>query len=166
MQFGPQLVLGDAGLQRRLHLAHRRLASDDRAAHAKDLVRRFDEARILHHRFAIADGYAEACQLGHAFGIEVVDGDAAVAAAMLTHEVGNAGRPALDALAGELAAIEIDPRHGRPDLVDHAGMIGQMLAGEIVEQHDRPVGGDEAVAGVVVRDPELHVGRSRSRSGY
>ena len=159
MQFGPQLVFGDAGSQRRFHLAHRGLAGDDRAAHAEDLVGRFDEAGVLHHRLAIADGNAEARECGDAFGIEMIGGDAAVSAAMFLDEIGNAGRPALDALAGQLAAIEIDPRHRRPDLVDHAGMVGQMLAGEIVEQHDRPFGRDEAMAGVVVRDPQLHVGR-------
>ena len=83
VQFGPQLVLGDAGFQRRLHLAHRRLAGDDRAAHAQDLVGRFDEARVFHHRFAIADRNAEAGERGDAFGIEVIGGDAAVSAAML-----------------------------------------------------------------------------------
>ena len=158
MQFGPQLVLGDAGLQRRLHLAHRRLAGNDGAAHAQDLVRRLDEAGILHHRLAIADGNAEPGEFGDALGIEMVDGDAAVAAAVLPDQIGDAGRPALDAPVAQFAAIEIDPRHGRPHLVDHAGMIGQVLAGEIVEQHDRPFGGDEAVAGRVVRDPQLHVG--------
>ena len=38
-------------------------------------------------------------------------------------------------------------------------MVGQVLAGEIVEEHDRAFCGDEAVAGRIVRDPELHVGR-------
>ena len=58
----------------------------------------------------------------------------------------------------QFAAVEIHPRHRRPHLVDDAGMVRQVLAGEIVEQHDRPFGRDEAVAGRVVRDPELHVG--------
>ena len=93
MQFGPQLVLGNAGLQRRLHLAHRRLAGDDRAAHAQDFVRRFDEPRVLHHRLAIADGDAEPGEFGHAFRVEMVDGDAAVAAAMFPHEIGDARPP-------------------------------------------------------------------------
>ena len=61
---------------------------------AEDLVGRFDQPRVFHHRLAIADGNAEPGEFGDAFGIEVVDGDAAVAAAMLADEIGDAGRPA------------------------------------------------------------------------
>ena len=50
---------------------------------AQDLVRRFDQPRVLHHRLAIADRDAEPGELGDAFRVEMVDGDAAVAAAML-----------------------------------------------------------------------------------
>ena len=161
MQFGPQFVFGDAGLQRRFHLAHGRLAGNDGAAHGKDLVRRLDETGVLHHGFAIADADAEPREFLDAFRVEVVDGDPAVAAAVLGDEVGDAGGPAAHLMLGQLAAVEIHPRHGRAHLVDDAGMIGQMLAGEIVEQHHRPLGGDEAMPGRIVRDPELHVGRIR-----
>ena len=91
--------------------------------------------------------------------VEVVDGNAPVAAAMFANDVGDAFRPALDLHVGQLAAVEIHPRYGRANLVDDAGMVGQVLAGKIVEQHHRTVGGNETVAGRVVRHPQLHVGR-------
>ena len=75
------------------------------------------------------------------------------------HQIGDAGGPAADLLLGQFAAIEIHPRHGRPHLVDDAGMVGQMLAGEIVEQHHRAFGGDETMPRRIVRHPQLHVGR-------
>jgi len=37
-------------------------------------------------------------------------------------------------------------------------MVGQVLTREIVEQHHRPVGGDETMPRRVVRHPQLHVG--------
>ena len=132
---------------------------------AEDLVGRLDQPRVFHDRLAIADGDAEPGEFGDAFRVDVVDRDAAVAAAMLAHQIGDAGGPARDAPVRQLAAIEIYPRHRRAHFVDDAGMVGKVLAGEIVEQHDRTFGRDEAVARRVVRDPELHVGRSRSRSG-
>ena len=104
MQFGPQLVLGDAGSQARLHLGHRRLAGDDGAAHAEDLVGRLDEAGILHDRLAIADRNAEPGELGDAFRVQMVDGDAAVAAAMRVNEIGDGRSPALDTLVRQFAA--------------------------------------------------------------
>ena len=109
MQLGPELILADAGYERRLHLAHRGLAGDDCAAHGQYLVGRFDQPGVFHHRLAIADGDAETGELGHAFRIEMVDRDAAVAAAMFAHEIGDAGRPARDAPVRQFAAVEINP---------------------------------------------------------
>ena len=93
-----------------------------------------------------------------ALGVDMVEREAPVAAAVRAHQVGDLGGPARRVLGDSIAALEEIPAATGPHLVDQIEMRRQMRAAVEVEHDHRPVGRDEGVARRVVQAPDLHVG--------
>ena len=161
VQDGPELVLGHARLERLAHARHGGLADRDRLAHAGELLRRLDGAGDLQDLLAVPDLDPEVRQRRSALRLAVVQRQAPVAAAVGRHQVGDLGGPGLGALLETRPGAEVVPGDGGPHLVDRFQAGGQVLAVVEVEHHDRPLGGDEAVAHGVVQGPDRHVAAAR-----
>ena len=154
----PQLLLGDAGAELPLHHGHRRLARGERAAHGLDLVGRFDRPRELHRRLPLVHADALRPERFDALGVDMVEREAPVAAAVRAHQVGELRGPTRSVLGDAIAALEEIPAAPRPHLVDQIEVRRQVRAAMEVEHDHRPVGRDEGVARRVVQAPDLHVG--------
>ena len=146
MQMRPELVLGDAGPQHLAHLGHAGLAGRDGDVHAGDLVGGFDRARQLHHLLPVEDLDAGLLQQVGAQRLQLVDGDALVAAAAARDQLQDLRRPDLGDFLAARPGVEIIPAAGGPHLGDGLEPVGEMLAIMEVEEGDRPLGRDIAIA--------------------
>ena len=117
-----------------------------------------DRARDLHHLLAVVHADALRLERCDALGIDMVDREPPVAAAVRAHQIGDLRGPARGVLGDAIAALEEVPAAPRPHLVDQVELRREVLAAVEVEHDHRPVGRDEGVAHRVVQAPDLHVG--------
>ena len=129
----------------------------DGDVHAGDLVGGFDRARQLHHLLPVEDLDAGLLQQVGAQRLQLVDGDPLVAAAAARDQLQDLRRPDLGDFLAARAGVEIIPAAGGPHLGDGLEPVGEMLAIMEVEEGDRPLGRDIAVARGVVQRPDRHV---------
>jgi len=77
MQFGPELVLGNAGTKRIAHPRYPRVGGRDGAFDAGNLLRAFDRARLLADGLTVQQSKTLRLQCVSAEGIKPVDGQSA-----------------------------------------------------------------------------------------
>ena len=157
VQMRPEFVLGHAGAQDIAHLGHAGFGGDDGRAHGRQFQRQLDGPRGLDERLTLRRLDAQAIQRGDAEWVAAIDREAAVAAAVLAHQVGQFLGPGLGLLGRAMAGAEEVPGGRQAGLVDGGDASRDVFAVVEVEQHGRPVGRHEGVADRVVHGPDLHV---------
>ena len=159
MQFGPQRVLGDPWLHRRAHLFDRPLAYRNGVAYQRNLARRLDLARILHHLEPVDDPVAQTLHLVDAVRRHPVYGDSLVPPVMLSDHRVQIRRPGLRLFRLPLSGQEVEKGNTRADLVDSGEPFAEQSVAPQLEQPDRTLGRDIDVTHLIVGAPDLHVRR-------
>ena len=157
VQERPQRVLGHSRLQRFAHPRDAAVAHRERVRHSRDLVRRLDRARVLHDLLALEDFDALGAHEVEAQRIQAVEGDAAIAAAMIADHGGDRLGERLRLLDLPHAGRHVVPADERAALADGLDAFGEMLAAAEFEQDRLAFRRHEAVAGGHVRRPHGHV---------
>ena len=161
MELGPDLSLGHARLHSLTHVGHGRLAGVGGAAHGPDLVGAFDLAGLLHHLLAVGDRDPTPFEGLEPEVAALVDRDTGVGPAVVGDDIEDIGRPPLRDLLVAVARQEVGRADRRAGLGDDVAVARQELTPLVVPHDDIAVAAHEGVAGRVVHDPELHVGRVR-----
>ena len=125
-----------------------------------ELVRGLDLARVFQRFLAVEEVEPQCLERGAAFRIDVVDRQAAIGAALRTHQVVDLLCPLRNHLLLAVGDAEVVPERAAPRLADRFDAVGEMLAVAIVEDRGFALRRHEAIARGVVHRPDRHVARA------
>ena len=158
MKRRPHLVFRHARTHRIAHFLNRHLAGMNGAAHRTNFVVILDGAGMLGQHLALDDLDALLDQPHIARGLDLVDGETLVRAAVRLHHIDHLVDEVGGCRLGLVAGLEVEEAGTVTHLADKRQMRGQMLAIMEIPQDHLALGRHEAGARRVVRDPQLHIG--------
>ena len=157
VQDAPELVLGDAGLERGTDALDREVADRHRRAQAAQLLGRLDHPRLLDRRLHADELDPARQEAGGRLRVAAVHGEPTVAASVPLDQPRDLLGPPQRLLADARAGEEVGEGRAGALLVDRVEIPADVPAARELEQHHRPLGRDERVAAAVVHGPDGHV---------